>query len=421
MSGRTSRWTCLNGRTYAIEVNTMQQEVLDTIDPRQVGARLQEARRAVGKTQKDSADHLGIARTTVVAIEKGERRIRPQELIRLAGFYGQSLSGFLRSGTSAEPFAVQLRGFLGQSNEGEELAPHVWELQKLSEDYLELERLGGIPKQPPPPPEYDIDGLRPEDRAEDIATAERHRLGLGEGPILNLRELLDADLGLRIFFLPLPSKIAGLFAFTTHLGGCIAINGRHPSTRRRHSLCHELGHFLSHRLRPTVSHARYERRPQKERFAEAFARAFLLPASGLRRRFHEIRRQRRITPADLMRWSHIYSVSVEATARRLEELRLLPSGTWDQLRQQGFKVREAESLLGLEPIDSDQALLPPRYRMLAAEAFTQGKLSEGQLARFLRQDRLATRCLIRELEESGFLGEEPGDFDLSKPLERQRA
>jgi len=53
-----------------------------------------------------------------------------------------------------------------------------------------------------------------------------------------------------------------------------------------------------------------------------------MPATGLSRRYHELRRGRkgRITLAALCILAHFYFVSVEVLARRLEEVRLLPSG-----------------------------------------------------------------------------------------------
>ena len=48
--------------------------------------------------------------------------------------------------------------------------------------------------------------------------------------------------------------ISGLFVFTEELGGCMAIQRKHPRGRRLWSLCHEYAHFLVHRYEP-------ERRP----------------------------------------------------------------------------------------------------------------------------------------------------------------
>ena len=55
----------------------MQENDVDAVGPRVLGQRLQEARRARGLTQQDVADSLELARTTITALEKGERRIRP--------------------------------------------------------------------------------------------------------------------------------------------------------------------------------------------------------------------------------------------------------------------------------------------------------------------------------------------------------
>jgi hypothetical protein len=57
-------------------------------------------------------------------------------------------------------------------------------------------------------------------------------MGLGDGPIGNLRERLEAEVGLRIFYFAMPSKIAGAFACNEDLGGGPRRNAsRMPSPR----------------------------------------------------------------------------------------------------------------------------------------------------------------------------------------------
>jgi Zn-dependent peptidase ImmA (M78 family)/DNA-binding XRE family transcriptional regulator len=379
----------------------MQEHTLETIDPKALGRRLQDARKARGLTQQDVANDLGSARTTVTAIEQGERRIRPEELIQLARLYGREVNELVRDRQVTEEFAVQFRTAIAQAGRHQaELARAIQEFQQLCEDYLELEQLCGAPLTRNYPQQYPVEGISPEEAAEDIASAERNRLGLGDGPILRLREILENDVGLRIFYPNLPSHIAGMFGYTERLGGCIAINAVHPEERQRWSQGHEYGHFLTNRFRPEVSVMFiYERVPASERFADTFAGAFLMPSDGLKRRFHEQSRLRKgkITPAELCRLAHYYFVSVEALTRRLETLHLLPSGTWDRLRDSGFKVREAQTILGLEPHPRANHLLPLRYRYLAVEAYQRGDLTEGQLARFLRVARVEARRFVQAL------------------------
>ena len=394
----------------------MSENPLDTVDPRALGARLREAREAQGWRQQEVADRLGVARTTMVAMEKGERRLKPDELIALAALYGRDVSQFLQRGASSEGFAAQLRGAVPLGAHDIDLLPSIEELQRLCEGYARLEEICLAPLRRRYPPEYDLQGVDPGIAAEDMAAIERRRLDLGEGPLVNLREILEADVGLRIFQLELPSKVAGMFAFTESLGGCIAINLRHPMERRRVSLAHEYGHFLTARHRPEITlEERYERRPAGERFAEAFVRAFLMPAAGLRHRYLELERERPrgITHGDLCRLAHFYAVSVETMTRRLEELRLIPAGPWDRLRQERFRVQ----LLGLGSMHIDDEALPSRYIALAVEAWQRGELSEGQLAGFLQTDRLGARERVQRFEAASKSDDDQGEsIDLWTPL-----
>ncbi|MFN8475029.1 MAG: XRE family transcriptional regulator [Anaerolineae bacterium] len=379
----------------------MEAHILRTIDPQSLGRRLQQARQARGLTQQAAADHLGVARTTVTAIEKGERGIRPSELVRLAELYGRAVGEFTRQGEPSEAFAVQLRAALPpDAPADDELSACLLEFQRLAEDYLSLEHLCRAPFSREYPPPRLIGRTDPEIAAEDLAVSERNRLGLGDGPILNLREMLENDVGLRIFYMDLPFRVAAIYGYTERLGGCIAVNRNHPEERRRLSTAHEYGHFLTQRFRAEITLlGRYVRRPDHERLAEAFARAFLMPAAGLRRRYNELDRNREgyITPGDLLTLAHLYFVSLEALAQRLEELKLLAAGTWDRLEQAGFAVRETQAPLESPQYPVSSQLLPARYLYLAVEAFERGDLSEGQFARFLRVDRLEARSIAEEL------------------------
>ncbi len=380
----------------------MQPHVLETADPRVLGQRLQEARKARGLTQQEAADFLKVARTTITALEKGDRRLRPDELIQLAKLYARPVSRFVGAKESIVDFTVQFRTAMAHSGPRQarkELQEAVQEFQELCENYLYLEKLNGIRWRPSYPPQYPIAGISPEDAAEDTALSERNRLGLGDGPVLNLREVLENDIGVRVFYTQLPARLAGIFAYTEELGGCIAVNARHPEERRRWSMAHEYGRFLTNRFRAELTLDVYKRIPAAERFADAFARSMLMPAAGLRRRFYQISREAegRITAADLCRIAHYYFVSVHAVMLRLEELRLLPRGTWERLCDRGFKVREAQEESSLALRSHDDRLLPLRYQFLAVRSYEDGNLTEGELTRLLYVDRVSARRTVQKL------------------------
>lgn len=401
----------------------MEKNILESLDPGILGARLQEARKARGATQQDVATHMNMARTTLVAIEKGERRLTPGELIKLAAFYGRSVSEFVGRQSVIEGFVPQFRANLSRenasaikvrqepltnteagekpSNESDiQLEQAAIELQRFAEDYVELERICGMPLAKLYLPPYSVSGTSPEQAAEEIAAAERNRLGLGDGPLSNLRERLESDVGLRIFFFKMPSKVAGVFAYNDTLGGCIGINSEHPRDRRSWSLAHEWGHFLTSRYQVEITFLAGPRRASaNERFADSFAECFSMPASGLNRRFTEIHRSREkgISLADLITLADLYQVSVQALILRLESLKRLPGGTWDKLGRDGFKVRQAQQMLGIEANPPLKDALPLRYKMLAVSAYNQGELTEEQLMKYLRTSRVQARLIVEEI------------------------
>lgn len=391
----------------------METLVFEQLDPRVLGQRLQEARRAAGLTQQAVADQMGFARTTLVAIEKGERKVTPSELVQLARFYQRSVSDFVGRQSLTQGFVAQFRSTEREVLETKpEYQQVVFDLQTRSENYVELERLANAPLNRAYPSPYDTAGVGAEQVAADIATAERNRLGLGDGPLGNLREHLEAEVGLRIFYFSMPSKIAGVFAYNEGFGACIGINSSHPRDRRQWSLAHEYGHFLMHRYQAeiTILETRHLN-AGKERLTDGFAENFLMPSSGMNRRFSEVHRSspKGVTLADIVSLANLYRVSVQALVLRLENLRRLPAGTWQRLVTEGFEVRKAQQLLGIDVEGQIEDLFPQRYVSLATSAFRRGDLSEGQLAKFLQTDRLSARS-IAEAFQHRIHAEHDGDF-----------
>ena len=379
----------------------MEYRLLEQIDLKRLGSRLQDARRSAGLTQEDAAQALGLARTTIVAIEKGERRVNPHELIEFAKTYRRSVSDLVGRPIISESFVPQFRAAPGRAESDTDVDPLATELQSLAEDYVALERIRSMALSQNYPNEYDTSGGTPEQVAEDVATAERNRLGMGDGPIGHLRERLASDVGIRIFFFEMPSRIAGLFAYNEILGACIGINTKHPRDRRNWSLAHEYGHFLMTRYQPEITVLTVAGRShKKERLADSFARYFLMPASGLNRRFTELHRSSKggITLAHVCTLADLYQVSVQALILRLEELRRLPTGTWERLKDEGFKVQQAQAMLGIDANPLLTETLPQRYVDLAIAAFLAEQISEGQLAKYLRTDRLHAREHVESFE-----------------------
>lgn len=394
----------------------MNTNILENIDLQNLGEMLQKSRKQCGMTQSDAAKVIDAARTTLVAIEKGDRRLKSSELIKLARAYGRAVSDFVKPTPEIATFAVQFRAAYQRSEKEEaQVDPLIQEFEILCQNYLRLEQIVDAPLPKNYPQEYEVTNMPLEVAAESLAIAERQRLGLGDGPIPLLRDVLEQSVGLRIFYLKMPPEYSGVYSYNEQLGGCIGINANHPEERRRWSLAHEYLHFLAHRRKPVFDYEnQYKRKPESERLADAFPNYFLMPTSGLLKRFNDMYQAHgKFTPTNLFTLAHYYGVSIQALIYRLEDMKLLPSGTWDRLKDRGLKVSKVKQEIGLEEIPQRTDLAPTHYQHLAIEALDQGLITEGNFADFLGVDRLEARRLSEAMRDysSGML-EETAQLDL---------
>lgn len=372
----------------------------------EIGERLRIAREAAGITQADAAAGIDVARTTLVAIEKGQRRIRPHELQGLARLYKTSANALLRRESVYVDLVPRFRKLSTSTDEAAEGAARL--LADLVRAEVELENLLGIKRTRNYPPERPLMPGDVRAQAENDATELRQWLGLGQAPVRDLISLLEFDLGVRVYVRRLDPRVSGLFAYDDELGACILLNANHPRERRTQSGGHELGHFVSTRRKAEILHADEEENSRDERYANAFGRAFLTPARTVMQRFREITAgATRLTRRHVILLAHAFGVSREAMVRRLEELGLTKPGTWDWfVANDGISDEQARQVLGdLAPVDSEKrdADRPTtlRLNLLAAEAWRQDLLSEGQLACLLHLDRLALREILDNVEIEG--------------------
>jgi Zn-dependent peptidase ImmA (M78 family)/DNA-binding XRE family transcriptional regulator len=396
----------------------METNALDRLDPRELGQNLKIAREQRGLRQSDAAKFIDVARTTLTAIEQGKRQINIDELRQLANAYGRSVGDFLRQRPAARDFQVQYRGpFKRQDYETEKIWQSQNEFQELCRNYVELEQIMDAPLMRRYPAIYSLEGLSPKQAAESVAAQERNRLGLGDGPLPLLRSFFEQEVGFRIFYMPFAdSQFSEMYYYDDELGGCMAVNQNHPEERRRWSLVHGYAHFLVHRYQPF---AYVEGVYEREQFADHFAKYFLMPTSSLMRRYQDTLQSReKATLGDLCVLAHYYGVSLAAFVRRLEDLSIAPGGTWERIRDGAFKVRKAQEQLGLPPIPAQEQTLPLRYQFLAVEAFEQGNISEGLLAKFLLVDRVEARHIAQLLSEHSddVTSETRIDLNLEKPV-----
>ena len=193
------------------------------------------------------------------------------------------------------------------------------------------------------------------------------------------------------------------------LAGCIMVNRKHPAERRRVSMLHEYGHLIVDRYKPGIDYLSMGgRKPANERFAEAFAIAFLMPAASVRQRFSEIvAANNNFQIADLCRLSHYYFASVEATALRLEQLSLIPKGSWALIKESKFAPRQAAALLSLPAHHETPDYYPERYKFLRFATLNRSDPPE-QLSQILRCDPVRAKQVVMECLTSKFVADDGG-------------
>jgi Zn-dependent peptidase ImmA (M78 family)/DNA-binding XRE family transcriptional regulator len=378
---------------------------LEQIMPVEAGERLRIAREGAKITQAAAASAIGVARTTIVAIEQGERRARINELQQLAKLYGTSVNAILRQESVHVDLAPRFRKVVGSDDAAADAAELMAELAKAE---VELENLLGVKRVRNYPPERPLLKGDVRTQAEQDATELRQRLGLGIGPVSDIVTLLEMELGIRVYIRRFDGRISGVFAYDDTLGPCILLNANHPRERRTQSAGHETGHFISTRRQPEILHNDEAENSREERYANAFARAFLTPARAVMQKFQEITAgSDRLTRRHVIVLAHFFGVSREAMVRRLEELGSVKPGTWDWFQANGgITDEQSRQVLGdLSPRDGYKAEADRpttlRLNMLASEAHRQGLLSEGQLARLLHLDRIELREILGSQELEG--------------------
>jgi Zn-dependent peptidase ImmA (M78 family) len=367
------------------------------IDDEMIGARLQAARRALGLTQGDVGQRMGMVTSTISAIEAGKRAVTGAELYAFAQIYARPAAYFLgdESRQDSSSFEYLFRAAAEKSIERGQLV----ELERLVDDYDLLEGLVGAPRLPLPP-DYSDFGFQSDQDAETLAEMERARLGLGDAPIADLMDLLDGSAGIRSFLIPVERDAWSSVAVLSRRGRpCIAVNAREPVYRRQYDLAHEYAHVLVHLPRKDGPPAHIDvstpggRASAEERFANAFASAFLLPRRAVLGRLALVLKAEagRVTDFDLLHLALHFGVSVQAMAHRLVALRKVSrDAAQPSLTDDSRELQVLATVLGCNVEDPDgfrerPAILPTRYRYLAMKAYEDEEISLAKLAELLRE------------------------------------
>jgi transcriptional regulator with XRE-family HTH domain/Zn-dependent peptidase ImmA (M78 family) len=341
------------------------------MDKAVLGQRLAEARDLAGMTQESVARAVGLDRTAIVLLEKGERNLKVPELVQIAQVLGRPLSYFVEPPV---PAAVSRRSTPHAAHDSTRALDV--EIDQFAADMRGLLGLGLVA---PVVREQSAHVPRSHDGAESAAAASRRQAGLDSGPISDLGRTCETF---------------GLYTFAAHLGeagpdgGCVevevddgsvgiaVINGDAGSGRRRMTLAHELGHWLFGDAYDTQASL------DSERMINSFAIHFLAPRAGITKVW-----------SDHSDWSLrdralavgvAFRLSWSATISQLRNVGLISHEDRDRLST--TEPRSGDYLrLGLSWNDElESPYLSPSFVAASLTGYTSSKLTEARVLELLR-------------------------------------
>jgi Zn-dependent peptidase ImmA (M78 family)/DNA-binding XRE family transcriptional regulator len=362
---------------------------------------LRKARERRGLSHAEVAGSLGVPIDLLQRWEEGEEAPSLDQASSLADLYHTSLQHFLEP--TAEPPRHDLRAQRRMDLDEQEKA--IKEAVSLFEHWCntaaQIEEVAGRR-------EVTLRRLDVSD-PHRLATAIRQQYGLNGGPIRNIRRLLEWNMGALVFSLPL-NGVSGMSWWHPRAGPAILVNRNDPSGRQNWTLAHELAHLLQSDVVVICDTLRVNYGEPRERFADTFAAEFLLPREDVVRYVQREGLQPLLASDETLNLvARRYHASREATARRLENLGLLPRGFTDaQLPRWIEEWRRREELRQRKGYGRRVARRKQRVRELgepfverAIRAYRESKITLSKLAEELGLGIVETEDLVAEWPAKG--------------------
>ena len=289
-----------------------------------VGARVAQARRALGLKQADLGARMELDRTVIAKIESGNRTLSALELADLARVTELPISWFVMD---SPPIVA--------SHRADDLLDTTIadvRVDVLAREVMQLLEFGLLR---PADSRIALSVPRNLEQAEQAAAEVRRRLGCESDALIDLGAAA-ASLNLFAYSLDLPaSKADGAYVAIEEGLGVALINGINPSARRRFTLAHEIGHH--------VFQDEYvidvELNTSAERFVNAFAIHLLLPREILERRWSELSAHEEHRSAAIIIGAE-QRVSWTALCAHLMNINLLDRDIGEVLREKPPRVGE---------------------------------------------------------------------------------
>lgn len=239
-----------------------------------IGKRLKALRDQRDLKQDDIAEILGFKdRQTISAIENGERKVKPDELMTLVERLGVDLDFF------TDALRLEGEGRFSWRRGADVPAARLDSYERLSgrwiAAYRELSRRTGnvIPLIRPQLP---LDKFSSYADAAEAGERFAREFDLGHVPSARLAEVMEGQLGILVLMVDSADGISGAACSLPELGA-VLINRREVKGRRHFDLAHELFHLMTWDKMPPERSEALDGRGHVEKLADRFASALLMP------------------------------------------------------------------------------------------------------------------------------------------------
>ena len=324
------------------------------------GERLKKARIYRGLTVAELAERVGCQRQTLSMYEISKSQPTGKELVEhLSRVLRFPVKFFYEHPVSSAESTVYFRSLLTTSKKYR--SEQIVKMSFLSQIYSLLQDYISFPvyEQPAFP-----EGITP----EEAAYALRDAWGLGRGPIDNIISLVEQHGILVTSFststddVDAFSQLVGTSGTPTYL---IAYSNNKTSAARIHfDIAHELGHICLHEWSEDIEDLSKEEFKRREREANDFAAAFLLPEDTFRK-------DAEAGPQTIVYYKQLkkkWRVSIAAMIRRAEKLAIISKEDYQSL----IRIMQRRGQRKEEPLDdvlitASPALLKASVMMLLQE------------------------------------------------------
>jgi Zn-dependent peptidase ImmA (M78 family) len=358
------------------------------VDSEILVSRIRDAVQASGMSQHALAQAVGMDPTALSKVLSGKRRLSSLELGLIADATRVPVDELLSLREGGR------RVFATRTQPDE--TPAVDEARTRLDDFIETDALLcdlGLPAPPGPLPLSLKKGSYLA-QATDLAARVRRLAGIGDLYIEELAGFCERSLGIDVAVENLSQGLDGLSIACGNYRLAL-VSSAIPATRQRYTLAHEIAHLAAgDTVGILIDEDLFGHSDQKEKRANAFAAAFLMPESSLRRALGTAGPTEAAVGEMLVR----YKVSLDALAWRLYNVRLVDAAGRERIRR--MSSRKLALLAGhageyqRQLQDQGVRRLPAGLLQRAFDAYNRGDIGVRVLARLAK---VPAESLVKQL------------------------